>query len=138
VSFVMFDKIIYCLACRARTKLSWQASSNDLDLRRIHGHENVLDYFTTEFIDLGYDWNSDDTYLEDTALVENEPVKTSVHILWTDQVINGAEDDWDLGSYEDSDDPNCEESSDDSESDSADSFEGYDRNEWTYDKYTPQ
>lgn len=132
---MMADTTIYFLACKARTKLSWEASSNDMDLRRILGHANVLDYLTAELVNLGYEWNSDDTCLED------ELVTPSGHIRWTDQFISGTEDDCDLGSWEDSSDsddsevPDCEDSSDDSESDSAESFEGYDNDDSTCGKH---
>jgi hypothetical protein len=136
---MMADINIYFLACRARTKLTWEASSNDLNLRRILGHANMLDHLTAELVNLGYEWNSDDTYLEDATVVENEPVTPSGLIRWTDQVISGTEGDWDLGSSEDSDnsdseDSDTEDSSDDSESDSVESFEGYNNGDGTYGK----
>ena len=104
----------------------------------------MLDYLTAELVNLGYEWNSDDTYLEDAAVVEDELVTRSGHIRWTDQVISGTEDDCDLRSSEDSDDsddsddsevPDCEDCSDYSEYDSAESFEGYDNDDSTFGKY---
>ena len=104
---------IYCLARNARTKLSREALSGHVDLRRVLGHAKVLDYLTAQLINLGYEYDSDKA---DGVAVEDD------HDDWADHVVRRSEDDMGrvppVESAENSDeDSNSSDSSSDSVSD---------------------
>jgi len=107
----MADAIIYCLAHSVRTKLTQEASSANLDLRRIVGHANVLDHLTAELLNLGYERDTDDKHLADAVVVENELETPSGHSYCTDENSSGTEEE------DDDHDSVSSESSDDSDSD---------------------
>jgi hypothetical protein len=121
------DSNIYRLAQIVRSKLCQEASNDHQDLRRILGHANLLDYLTVELINLGFEQDTDDAFLTEAVVAENELSTSLGHNDWTIQHISlpcseSSEDSDDTDSCHDS---ACDSDSD-SDSDSPPSFEGED------------
>jgi hypothetical protein len=138
---MMADTVIYSLACTARSKLCREALSGEVDLRRVVGHANVLDYVTAELVKFGYGWDTDDTVLE-----ENEPVTPPTHVAGGVADASGRSESSEMESSEmesaessdqsdsrsDSDSDSDLDSDSDSESDSAESWKGEGEGEGDY------
>jgi hypothetical protein len=119
----MADTVIYSLACTARSKLCREALSSEVDLRRVVGHANVLDYVTAKLVKFGYGWNTDDTVLK-----ENEPVTHLSHVAGGVVNASGSSESSEKESSEkesaESSDQSDSRSDSDSDSDSAESWKG--------------
>lgn len=131
----MADVIIYRLALRLQSKhrSSREASSDYQDLRQIVGHADKLDYLTAKLIDLGYERDADDAYLDEAVASQNDLFLE--HSDFNDQSFSAREEDQGSASSEDSGRSEDWDGGNESISDSAESFEGGDDDGGPYSEY---